>query len=89
MPGVIHPAKQFSLQNSRLYLYTDGFTEGRLKNKGRKEIEKELGLKGFLRWLVQSKQMPLEEQMGWIKKECSKRLAPQSDDLTLMILSGE
>ncbi len=86
IPGAIHPAKQFSIQNSRLYLYTDGFTEGRLKNKGRKE---ELGLKGFLRWLVQSKQMPLEKQMGWIKRECSKRLAPQSDDLTLMILSGE
>lgn len=89
MQGIIHPAKQFSLQNSRLYLYTDGFTEGRLKNKDRKEFEQELGLKGFLRWLVQSKKMPLEKQMGWIKKECSKRLAPQSDDLTLMILSGE
>ncbi len=89
MPGAIHPAKEFSIQNSRLYLYTDGFTEGRLKDTNGKIPESELGLKGFLRWLVQSKQMPLKEQMEWIKKECRKRLAPQSDDLTLMILSGE
>ena len=89
MPGAMHTAKHFSIQNSRLYLYTDGFTEGRLKNKGNKKNEEELGLKGFLRWLIQSKQMPIKEQMEWIKKECRERLEPQSDDLTLMILSGK
>jgi len=89
LPGVIHPAKQFSIQNSRLFLYTDGFTEGRLKKENSSTPGEELGLKGFLRWLIQSKQMPLNEQIEWIKKECGKRLAPQSDDLTLMILSGE
>jgi len=33
--------------------------------------------------------MPLEDQMAWIKEQCESQLAPQSDDLTLMILSGE
>ncbi len=89
IPGVIHPAKEISLKRSRLYLYTDGFTEGRLKTGDRKVIGTELGLKGFLRWLIQSKQMPLDEQMEWIKDQCKTHLAPQSDDLTLMILSGE
>jgi len=77
------------MQDSRLYLYTDGFTEGRLKNESKKGFEKELGVKGFLRWIVQSKQMPLQGQMEWIKRECRRCLEPQSDDLTLMILSGE
>ncbi len=89
LPGVIHPARQFSLKNKRLYLYTDGFTEGRLKKGGKKELGKELGIKGFLRWLVQSGNMPLDDQMAWIKEQCGIQLAPQSDDLTLMILSGE
>ncbi|MCD4718832.1 MAG: HDOD domain-containing protein [Desulfobacula sp.] len=89
LPGVLHPAKQFSIKNSRLYLYTDGFTEGRLKNGKTKDPGNELGLKGFLRWLIQSGKMPLDEQMAWIKGQCRTQLAPQSDDLTLMILSGE
>jgi len=89
LPGVMHPAKQFSIKNSRLYLYTDGFTEGRLKNGETKDLCKELGIKGFLRWLIQSGKMPLDDQMAWIKGQCRTQLAPQSDDLTLMILSGE
>ncbi|MCF6247429.1 MAG: HDOD domain-containing protein [Desulfobacula sp.] len=89
LPEAMHPAKEFSLLNNRLYLYTDGFTEGRLKNADTRELGKELGLKGFLRWLVQSGKMPIDEQMDWIKDQCKQRLAPQSDDLTLMILSGE
>ena len=89
LPGILHPAKQFSIKNSRLYLYTDGFTEGRLKKGEKKDLGKELGLKGFLKWLIQSGKMPLDDQMAWIKKECRTQLEPQSDDLTLMILSGE
>ncbi len=89
IPGVQHPAKKVSLQNRRLYLYTDGFTEGRIKKGEKKSIGQELGLKGFLRWLLQSRQMPLDEQLEWIKDECENQLEPQSDDLTLMILSGE
>jgi len=54
-----------------------------------KVIGTELGLKGFLRWLIHSKQLPLDEQMEWIKDRCRNHLAPQTDDLTLMILSGE
>lgn len=89
MSGVLHPARKISLKDKRLYLYTDGFTEGRLKVGKKEDLGKELGLKGFLRWLVQSKEMSLKEQMGWIKEQCKIQLAPQSDDLTLMILSGE
>jgi sigma-B regulation protein RsbU (phosphoserine phosphatase) len=89
MPGILHPVKRLSLKNSRLYMYTDGFTEGRLKKGTTKEIGKELGLKGFLTWLIQSGQMSVDDQMKWIKEQCSSQLAPQSDDLTLLILSGE
>ena len=89
LPGILHPAKQFSIKNSRLYLYTDGFTEGRLKKGEKKDLGKELGLKGFLRWLIQSGKLPVDDQMTWIKEKCRTQLAPQSDDLTLMILSGE
>jgi HD-like signal output (HDOD) protein/serine phosphatase RsbU (regulator of sigma subunit) len=89
LPGILHPAKQFSIKNSRLYLYTDGFTEGRLKNGKTKDPGSELGLKGFLQWLIQSGNMPLDDQMAWIKEQCRTKLVPQSDDLTLMILSGK
>lgn len=89
LPEVVHAGKQLSLLNSRLYLYTDGFTEGRFKTGDSRRLGKELGLKGFLRWLLQSRKMPLSEQVGWIKEQCSSELAPQSDDLTLMVLSGE
>jgi len=89
LSGVLHPAKQFSIKNSRLFLYTDGLTEGRLKKGEKKNLGKELGLKGFLRWLLQSGKMPINEQMTWIKEQCISQLAPQSDDLTLMIISGE
>jgi HD-like signal output (HDOD) protein/serine phosphatase RsbU (regulator of sigma subunit) len=89
LPGALHPARVLSIKNSRLYLYTDGFTEGRLKNGDTKDPGRELGLKGFLQWLVRSGKMPLAEQAAWIKERCKLRLTPQSDDLTLMILSGE
>ncbi len=89
VPGVIHPAEKISIKDKRLYLYTDGFTEGRLKIGEKKDLGKELGLKGFLKWLIQSRTMPLIDQMDWIKEQSEIQLAPQSDDLTLMILSGE
>ncbi len=89
LPEAMHAAKKLSISNSRLYLYTDGFTEGRLKKGDTRKLGKELGLKGFLRWLLQSRNMPLDEQMDWIKEQCTQKLAPQSDDLTLMILAGE
>lgn len=89
LPGIIHPARHFSLKNRRLYLYTDGFTESRLKKSAPDTQDRQLGVKGFLRWLVQSGKMSLDEQAAFIKEQCKKELAPQSDDLTLMILSGE
>ncbi|MBU1341928.1 MAG: SpoIIE family protein phosphatase, partial [Proteobacteria bacterium] len=89
LPDALHPARQFSIKDSRLFLYTDGFTEGRLKKGEAEDLGQELGIKGFLRWLLQSRKMPLNDQMAWIKDQCKTQLAPQSDDLTLMILSGE
>ena len=87
LPDVIRPARQISIRNGRLYLFTDGFTEGRLKMGDRQGSE--LGLNGFMRWLVSSGKMPLTDQAEWIKDQCGSLLAPQSDDLTLMIISGE
>ncbi len=89
MPGALHPARKISIKNKRLYLYTDGFTEGRLIAGAQKDIGKELGVNGYLRWLIQSQKMSLKDQTEWLKHQCSVHLAPQSDDLTLMILSGE
>lgn len=89
LPDVVHPVKDISIKGKRLYLYTDGFTEGRLRDRENKSVPKELGLKGFLQWIVQSSKMPLKEQMEWIHKQCIQKLERQSDDLTLMILSGE
>lgn len=87
--GVVHESTQISIKDSRLYLFTDGFTEGRIKKGSGKELGQELGMKGFLKWLLTSGRMPLKEQMEWVKEQCTIYLAPQSDDLTLMILSGE
>ena len=89
LPGVLHPAIRLSLKNGRLYLYSDGFTEGRLKKKDLKIDAPQLGIKGFLRWLIRSGKMSLDEQAAFIREQCKKQLAPRSDDLTLMILSGE
>lgn len=86
LPGVSYPGKQFSIKNSRLFLYTDGFTEGKLKKGSAKDLGKELGVKGFLRWLLQSRKMPIDEQISFIKELGKVQLAPQSDDQTLMIL---
>lgn len=89
LAGTTYPSKQFLLADSRLYIYTDGFTEGKFKDPGQDLPEDaELGLKGFLRWIVQSGNMPIKEQMAWIKHECETKLKPKADDLTLMILSG-
>ena len=89
LADIIPRAQTCSLLNSRLFLYTDGFTEGRLKTGKTEEVGKELGFKGFLLWLAQSRHLPIDDQMAWIQNQCAKQLAPQSDDLTLMILSGE
>jgi len=40
-------------------------------------------------YLVQSRQLPAHEQAEWIKNQSRVSLAPRSDDMTLMILSGE
>jgi serine phosphatase RsbU (regulator of sigma subunit)/HD-like signal output (HDOD) protein len=89
LPGIRYPANQFTLENSRLFLYTDGFTEARLKTENPKELGPELGIKGFMGWLLLSKKLPLKEQITFIKERCTTLLAPRSDDQTLMILSGE
>ncbi|MCP3940665.1 MAG: HDOD domain-containing protein [Desulfobacteraceae bacterium] len=89
LPGLTYHSNQFSIKNSRLFLYTDGFTEGRLKKGKPGELGCELGIKGFLVWLLQSRKLSLDGQMAFIKKLCKTQLVPQSDDQTLMILSGE
>ena len=89
LPGPLHPAKQLSIKSSRLYLYTDGFTEGRLNQGRTREPGRALGQNGFLRWVLQSSRMSLADQVTWIKEQCDSKLVPQSDDLTLMVLSGE
>jgi len=89
LTGIRYPANQFIFKNSRLFLYTDGFTEGRLKKGSPTDLGKELGIKGFLRWLLLSKKLPLDEQIAFIKERCKSQLAPRADDQTLMILSSD
>ncbi len=89
IPDAVHSVKKFSLADSRLYLYTDGFTEGRITKKKSCNIDKKLDFDGFLKWLIQSKKMPLDDQINWIENRCAEYLVPRTDDLTLMILSGE
>jgi len=84
LPQTSPVVEQLSICGSRLFLYTDGFTEGKLKTN-----DSPLGFKGLLSWLVQSGPLPIQEQTQWIKDQCRKQLATQSDDITLMILSGE
>lgn len=85
--GVVGTARykleNFSLADSKLYLYTDGITEGRSISG------EELGLKGFVRWLVQSKKLPIKAQLSWIEQQLQDTMAAQLDDLTLMILAGK
>jgi len=89
LPDIGHPPRQIYLNDSRLYLYTDGFTEGKLKkNSGMEKKTYQLGLKGFLRWLVQSGHMPVRDQADWLMKQCRLKMAPRSDDLTFMVLAG-
>jgi sigma-B regulation protein RsbU (phosphoserine phosphatase) len=89
LPGVACAAGRISINDSRLFLYTDGFTEGRLKKGSSKDLGTELGEKGFLRWLLLSRKLPLDGQISFIKERGKTQLAPRSDDQTLMILSGE
>ena len=89
IPDAAHAVRKFSLAGSRLYLYTDGFTEGRITKKKSCSSDKKLDFDGFLRWLIQSGKMQVNDQIDWIKNRCTEYLVPRTDDLTLMILSGE
>ncbi len=74
-----------SLKGRRLFLYSDGFLEGRLK----KDPGKTLGSREFIRWLVQSGKMGIQAQAQWIMDQCEEKLDRRGDDLTLMILTEE
>ncbi len=84
LPQVSPVIETLSIAGNRLFLYTDGFTEGKWKSD-----DTPLGFKGFLSWLVQSGRLSIQDQTQWIKDQCREKLAARSDDLTLMILSGE
>ena len=88
LPQAAPVLQDLSLAGSRLYLYTDGFTEGRLDTGTQASKAQTLGFKGFLSWLVRSGPLPVKEQLECIKDLSQRKLVPQ-DDLTLMILSGE
>ncbi|WDP90958.1 MAG: HDOD domain-containing protein [Desulfobacter sp.] len=88
LPQASPVAQPLDIAGSRLVLYTDGFTEGKQTTAEEKNAAP-LGFKGFLRWLVQSGDLPIREQTRWMQEKCREKLSPRSDDLTLMILSGE
>ncbi len=67
---------------SKLYLYTDGLTEGRL------DTGDELGVNGFVRWIAQSRALPVDEQLQFIRQHFEQVVETQNDDLTLMILGS-
>jgi serine phosphatase RsbU (regulator of sigma subunit)/HD-like signal output (HDOD) protein len=72
-----------SFDNHRLYLYTDGITEAR------KDNGEELGSKEFIKWILESKRLPLKEQMDWLRAKFQNDIKTWEDDLTLMMLSSE
>ncbi|WMS88651.1 HDOD domain-containing protein [Pleionea litopenaei] len=66
----------------RLYLYTDGITESRKKDGT------ELGTKEFIQWIVQSRHLPLHEQLDFLQSRFENDIEEWQDDLTLMMLAS-
>lgn len=83
MPGIRVKAKTYGIQGSRLYLYSDGFTEGRLKDG------KILGAKGFLTWVLKSSDLAPDAQADHLRNFCREQFSRLHDDVTLMILWDE
>jgi serine phosphatase RsbU (regulator of sigma subunit)/HD-like signal output (HDOD) protein len=78
--GYPYQTETVSFDHHRLYLYTDGITEAR------KENGEELGSKGFIKWIIESKQLPLKKQMEWLRDRFQSDIASWEDDLTLMMI---
>lgn len=82
LEGMEYETETLPFNNHRLYLYTDGITEARRENG------EELGAKEFIKWIVESKHMPLKEQMDWLRDKFQTDIKNWEDDLTLMMLSS-
>ncbi|NVJ60816.1 MAG: HDOD domain-containing protein [Gammaproteobacteria bacterium] len=67
---------------SRLYLYTDGITEAQTA------LGEELGTKAFIQWILQSKDLPLKQQLDWLRERFEKDIQNWADDLTLMMIAS-
>ncbi len=82
LEGFEYESEILPFDNHRLYLYTDGITEARRDNG------EELGAKEFVKWIVDSKHLPLKEQMEWLRDKFETDINNWEDDLTLMMLSS-
>ncbi len=82
-PDLKFPAENVLFDCQRLYLYSDGFIECKTSSG------EELGIKGFLSWVVQSKHLNLEDQLSWIEQQFQNQAEAQLDDLTLMIIAAK
>lgn len=80
--GVTYTPENIVFDNHRLYLYTDGITEARKSNGD------ELGTKEFVKWVVESKDLSLKEQLSWLQRRFESDICAWEDDLTLMMLSS-
>jgi len=82
-PDLTFPSDTLQFDKQRLYLYSDGFIECKT------DSGEELGVKGFLSWVVQSKHLNLEDQLSWIEQQFQNKAKAQLDDLTLMIIDAK
>jgi len=74
------PATSFNLGNRRLYLYSDGVTEGKLANG------EELGLKGFVTTILNVKHKPVSQQLTDITGLFTASNEPLRDDITILVI---
>nr|WP_256489348.1 SpoIIE family protein phosphatase [Pleionea sp. CnH1-48] len=82
LEGASYASEHYPFQRAKLFLYTDGLTEAHLKTGG------ELGEKGLLQWLLKSINQTLAEQIDYVQQQFDELIVEQTDDITLMVLSG-
>ena len=80
--GTDYRVEEMPFADAALCLYTDGITES-LTEGG-----EELGIKGLLRWLLESRNLAVNEQLAYVEERLRRQAVRQTDDQTMMILCG-
>ncbi len=74
------PATKFNLGQRRLYIYSDGVTEGELANG------KEFGLQGLITMISNIRHKPVKQQLTEITSLFTSSNDPLRDDITLLVI---